>query len=298
MKAACISDELAVPQPTALTKFTPQEAKINGAKLDAVIDYAKSVKDWPLLEHAVDQKIEDQIEFVRWWDEKVSIHHGAGRGKKSADLGTFSMKNAEETTGISNQQVSKWRSRIKDVEKYRDALFGLAWRKAMCEEHNHRAQYTGEFEWYTPAEYVEAARAVMGGIDLDPASSNAAQQIVQAAEFFTAQDDGLTRAWHGRVWMNPPYAQPLIYQFIEKMIEQVTSGNVDHAIVLTHNSTDTLWFHRLEEIAVRICFTRGRIAFVDPQGNICAPTQGQAFFYMGDFPQAFDETFTKYGFIR
>jgi hypothetical protein len=28
-------------------------------------------KDWPTLETAVDTKIEDQAEFVRWWEENV-----------------------------------------------------------------------------------------------------------------------------------------------------------------------------------------------------------------------------------
>jgi hypothetical protein len=40
---------------------------------------------------------------------------------------------------------------------------------------NHRAQGSGENEWYTPIEYIEKARKVLGRIDLDPATSNDAQ---------------------------------------------------------------------------------------------------------------------------
>lgn len=29
--------------------------------------------DWPTLEQAVEQKIEEQIEFVRWWKENISV---------------------------------------------------------------------------------------------------------------------------------------------------------------------------------------------------------------------------------
>jgi len=184
------------------------------------------------------------------------------------------------------------------ISKSSNALDGSAIRHLFPSGHNHRAQYTGEYEWYTPAEYIEAARAAMGGIDLDPASHEAAQLTVKASHFFTDVEDGRMQDWYGRVWMNPPYVQPLIHEFIEKLIAESVSGRVTQAIVLTHNSTDTLWFHRLEEVAARICFTRGRIAFIDPQGERCAPTQGQAFFYLGEDATRFDDVFKKFGFLR
>jgi ParB family chromosome partitioning protein len=139
------------------------------------------------------------------------------------------------------------------------------------------------------------ARKVLGEIDLDPASSSVANATVKAKQWF---DDGLTKPWRGRVWMNPPYAQPLIGQFITKLVEERSAHNVTAAIALTHNYTDTAWFHEAEEIAEAICFTRGRISFVDPEGNEASPTQGQAFFYYGDNKDLFADVFKDVGFIR
>ena len=42
------------------------------------------------------------------------------------------MANAEAKTGISHQQVSKWRRRLADPEKYREMLYGAAYHKAMA----------------------------------------------------------------------------------------------------------------------------------------------------------------------
>lgn len=281
-----------------LAKFQPQAARMNNAKADAVIEYAKQIKDWPLLERAIDEKIEQQQEFVQWWRETISSRHGGDRKSRTAN-GVLDVPKAEELTGITQQQVSKWASRLKDIPKYRARLCGRAYRSAGLEpEANHGALGTGQNEWYTPAQYIEAAREVMGGIDLDPASSDVAQHSIKAAAHFTLKQDGLKQSWHGRVWLNPPYAQPAIHHFIEKLIEEATAGRVEQAIVLTHNSTDTLWFHRLEEIAAKICFTKGRIAFVDEDGDPCAPTQGQAFFYCGENADGFADVFKTFGFVR
>lgn len=156
---------------------------------------------------------------------------------------------------------------------------------------------TGENEWYTPAEFIGLARQVLGAIDLDPASSEQANATVCAGAFFTEADNGLGLPWHGRVWLNPPYAQPAIAQFAEKMCTEREAGNVLSAIVLTHNYTDTAWFQMLAASAEAICFTRGRVRFVSPAGDLAAPTQGQAFFYFGHDVDRFAEVFAEVGFV-
>ena len=163
---------------------------------------------------------------------------------------------------------------------------------------NHRAEGTGDNEWFTPPQYIEAARRVMGTIDLDPASNPVAQKIVGADRFYTKYDDGLTQPWAGTVWLNPPYSQPLIGLFVERLAAEFASGRVSSAIMLTHNYTDTAWFHAAEKGATLICFTRGRVKFIDDDGQECAPTQGQAFFYFGPEDDVFREAFLPFGFIR
>jgi ParB family chromosome partitioning protein len=227
--------------------------------------------------------------------------HGGDRKIKiqSSDLDLPTLSDL----GIDVRRLHEWRE-IRDagpeaIEKAIQVALekGRFPTKSGIQNHIRGTFGTGENEWYTPELYIDAARDVLGGIDLDPASNIIAQKTVRASKFFTKEDDGLKQEWRGKVWLNPPYAQPLIAHFVEKMVAERSSGNVNAAIMLTNNYTDTAWFHAAAGVADVVCFTKGRIRFIDTSGNRASPIQGQAFFYFGAEPKRFADKFSEFGFI-
>lgn len=153
--------------------------------------------------------------------------------------------------------------------------------------------YDGD-EWYTPANIIAATRTALGEIDLDPASNAHAQRTVGALRYLSKRDNGLTAPWAGRVFCNPPYSTPLIDQFTAKLIEEYDSRRCTAAVYLVNNCTDTGWFHSLLT-RFAVCFTRGRIGFLDRRGQRFATRQGQAIFYLGTRPGAFRDAFAAIG---
>jgi phage N-6-adenine-methyltransferase len=135
------------------------------------------------------------------------------------------------------------------------------------------------------------ARQVLGKIDIDPASNAFANQTVQATTYYTKEDDGLSKEWQGKMWLNPPYSS-----IIAKFIDKTCKSDVE-AIVLTNNSTDTKWFAQAANTCDAICFTYGRINFYDETDKKSSPTNGQSFFYFGDNIDKFNQVFKKIGFV-
>ena len=162
-------------------------------------------------------------------------------------------------------------------------------------EKPHVSKNTGQQEWYTPAKHLEAAREVMGEIDLDPASSEIAQVLVKAKRYYTIDDDGLTQAWSGRVWLNPPFSAGVIEKFVDKLCASWLREAVTSAILLTNNASDTAWFQQAFTWATAMCFPAGRIRFLTPSGSPGAPLQGQVFFYFGEGASHFCDVFSRFG---
>lgn len=112
-------------------------------------------------------------------------------------------------------------------------------------------------EWYTPIEIIKA----LGEFDLDPCAP--VNPLWQTARImYNKNDDGLTKEWFGRVWLNPPYSSPLITRFIKKMADH------DNGIALLFNRCDNVMFHDIIfPTAAAIKFLRKRIRFYRPDGT-------------------------------
>ncbi len=155
-------------------------------------------------------------------------------------------------------------------------------------------------EWYTPALYVQAAREVLRQIDLDPASSPLANEIVKAESFFTADDLPLERDWAGKVFMNPPYGieggQSMAGMFCNKAIAEYEAGRVSEAILLVNSVHSQNWQEPLFEHVV--CLVDHRIKFIAGDGTENEnPTFQNIFVYLGRDKRRFRNGFSQFGYV-
>jgi len=143
--------------------------------------------------------------------------------------------------------------------------------------------------WYTPPAILNAARAAFGGrIDTDPASSPAAQQVVQAGRAYYA--DGEHQSWYGTVWLNPPYSAPM--PWVERFLAHDGAG-----IMLVNCVCSPVWSHRLWAECDAVCLFQSRIRFWHPTKKTSSYDRDSAAFYRGNNPAAFRQHFAQFGII-
>jgi hypothetical protein len=169
-------------------------------------------------------------------------------------------------------------------------------------------------EWYTPSPIVEAARQVMGRIDLDPASNDEANRTVQAATFHTADDDGLRRCWFGNVFLNPPGG--LVARFWIRLALAYDARAINQAVWIGYSLEQ---FQTLQGVGASwtpldfpICVPKKRIAFVENEAKRAArvaklraagktpngksrPSHANYIAYMGAEVDAFERVFSQFG---
>jgi len=306
-------------------QYDPQQGLKNIAVAEAAEKHWRRAKNADQLYKAIEAKLLEQAQYVVWHDSVVTPSRergGPGRGKRVAVLGPVL---PEADPG--KRTVERWRKRlcckagegsaidpceieheerriartVIDPTKLQNRLEDAHRRSVrICEQQKAGVicgtEGTGAFERYTPCEFIEAARAVLGEIDLDPASHPDAQQTVRALRYFTEKDDGLTQEWNGRVFLNAPYHRDLAPKFVDKLVAELTAGRVTAAILLTNNCTDTNWFDAAVRVCAGLCFTHGRIEFHVPKCEDVEPNQGQSFLYFGKDVQRFEDVFCAIGF--
>ena len=308
-------NELITPELSQLPAMPTDEIKEGVDKIGGYIGMLQAARKVTADQSIIDE-VDDQIRKysalkLRWQMElgrrtsEIERTDKDGRNQYSRVQGPDAPKTRTEQLkelGISKQRASeneRMASEPKAVEEYIERAIEqdetpttAGALKAIQEAKKpHITNNSGDNEWYTPSEYIEAARSVMGSIDLDPASNDFANKTVKAGRYFTEQTNGLEQEWFGNIWMNPPYSTALLSQFADKLI----SSDFSQAIVLVNNATETVWFEKMISKASAIVFHKGRIRFVKRDGEHGTPLQGQAFIYYGNNIERFLEVFGKYG---
>jgi len=120
-------------------------------------------------------------------------------------------------------------------------------------------------EYGTPPDLWRRLAKPVDGFDVDPCSG--AESTPIAPTRYTKEDNGLRQAWHGDVFVNPPWSSngdaSAKEQWLSKCRAEAKRDAVDSVVVLLPSDTSAGWFHEHVLAAQIVCFCGpGRISFV------------------------------------
>jgi phage N-6-adenine-methyltransferase len=114
---------------------------------------------------------------------------------------------------------------------------------------SHHSATSKTDEWLTPPWIIKD----LGPFDLDPCSP-INRPWDTAAKHYTIADDGYSKPWEGRVWLNPPYSEAA--RWMNKLAHHGTGTALIFARTETAAWHDYVWPH-----ATALLFLRGRLNF-------------------------------------
>jgi phage N-6-adenine-methyltransferase len=125
-------------------------------------------------------------------------------------------------------------------------------------------------EFATPPKIWRPLARAVDGFDTDPASG--AEPTPIASTRYTKADDGLSKAWHGDVWLNPPWSTngngSAKERWLTKARNEAKRAAVDRVVVIIPSETSAHWFHEHVLAADAVCFVGpGRIPFQGEDRN-------------------------------
>lgn len=109
-------------------------------------------------------------------------------------------------------------------------------------------------EWETPHILFDELDRLFGGFTLDPCAT---PQNAKCSVFFTRAEDGLSKPWTGKVFMNPPYGRE-VGKWVKKAWEESLGGAL--VVCLLPARVDTRWWHEYARKG-HVYFLRGRLKF-------------------------------------
>lgn len=124
-------------------------------------------------------------------------------------------------------------------------------------------------DWETPIELFEIINRRYN-IDFDLAAN---KSNTKCSEFFSKEDDALTKSWRGRCWLNPPYGGKMdnaLSEWIKKSFNESLHEDC-MVVMLVPARTNTNWWHDYCMKANEILFIRGRPKFVGAKYGLPQP---------------------------
>lgn len=173
-------------------------------------------------------------------------------------------------------------------------------------------------EYFTPPFILNRVHSFLGGIELDPASSEQANQTVRANRFFTKEMNAMEQEWKAyTVWMNHPFGRAqarcrclcdqnhVHHSFdlhgnkvwVNRFVKEFMDGNFQHGICITYACTSEAWFQPLMKYPQ--CFLSPRTNYLLPDGTVKkGVTKGSVLTYLGSDWHGFRESFKDLGAVK